>query len=218
MIPSHVVGIVAAMFLAAMLLCLFVVRGWRAFRRQGVAFMLIAAGFLYSAATKPPAHGTVTFPYTDPESRYIFDAGSYVTNDAVHVSYALSPIVPTSAQFVGYARPIASTNADEWVQMFDSTFALSPSPVDIPFEGAISNNFQFFTTWTPGPSVHTNGVALVNWQRQWRPSINDNVLAPIRTGIYLDARRVAPSPGITNGVTSAVLSLSQTNEGGQSDE
>lgn len=209
--PSHVVGVVAAMLLAAMLLCMLVAYGWRAMRRQGIAFMLIAAGFLYSAATKPPAHGTVTFPYTDPESRYIFDTGSYVSNDVVHVSYALSPIVPTTAQFVGFARSVASTNAADWVQVFDSTFALSPSPVDIPFEGAISNNFQFFTTWTPGPSVHTNGVALVNWQRQRLPSINDNVLAPIRTGIYLDAERVAPSPGITNCIQSAVLMLSQPN-------
>ena len=68
---------------------------------------------------------------------------------------------------------------------------------NVPFAGAISNDFQFFTTYTPGPVVHTNGVAVIMWQK----SINggSDRVVPIRTGIYADGLRVAPSPALTNG-------------------
>lgn len=142
-------------------------------------------------------HGSVSFPYTDPETRYLYDAGSYVTNGLVHLAFIRSPIVPASAKLYGYARPAGSTNDADWVQMLDTTFARLTPPADIPFAGAETNDFQFFTTWTPGPVAHTNGVAVILWQR----AASDDMtrLAPIRTGIYLNARRLAPSPALTNG-------------------
>ena len=118
-------------------------------------------GLIHYGSTKGFV-GSVTFPYTDPERRYITDTGSYVTNDYVHVSISTF-LVPSSAPFLGYVRPCGSTNDAEWVEFFASTFGDFHSPSNIPYAGAISNDFQFFTTWTPGPVVHTNGVATVNW-------------------------------------------------------
>lgn len=140
--------------------------------------------------------GYVTFPYTDVETRYLTDAGSYVTNDYVHVAFSKSPVVPDSAEFFGYARPVGSTNDLDWVCMLKTTFADFHSPSNVPYANAISNDFQFFTTYTPGTAVHTNGVAVVPWQRNF--SGDDRYLATIRTGIYTNGFRVAPNPAITN--------------------
>lgn len=148
---------------------------------------------VYVGATK----GRVTFPYTDVETRYLTDAGSYVSNDCVHVAFAKSAVVPDSADLLGYARPVGSTNDLEWVCMLETTFADFHSPSNVPYANAISNDFQFFTTFTPGPVVHTNGVAVVMWQRDF--ASDGRYLATIRTGIYTNGFRVAPNSGITNG-------------------
>jgi hypothetical protein len=68
-------------------------------------------------------------------------------------------------------------------------------PRDFEFEGAQTNEFMFFTTWTPGPAAHTNGVAVVYWRK--KPEAI-NIAAPFRTGIYSNDVRVAPSPVVTN--------------------
>lgn len=147
--------------------------------------------------------GRVTYPFTDVEMRYLYDAGSYVTNDYVHVEFTKSAVVPDSADFLGYFRPIGSTNDAEWVCFLDTTFAQFHSPSNVPFAGAITNDFQFFTTYTPGPVVHTNGVAVVNWQRNFEQ--DGRYLATVRTGVYTNGFRIAPNPGITNGPPAVLI-------------
>jgi len=158
--------------------------------------------------------GHVTYPYTDVEQRYLIDTGSYVTNDYVHVAFNRSPIVPDSAPLMGAVRPCGSTNDEEWVIFLNTTFEEFTVPQDLAYEGALTNDFQFFTTWTPGPAVHTNGVAVIEWQRPIRPSIHE--LVTRRTGMYVNGVRLAPNPGLTNGPPITV-NLSQSvnqNEGG----
>lgn len=155
---------------------------------------------VYTGSTK---HGSVVFPYTDVETRYLFDAGSYVTNDYVHVEFTRSPVVPDSADFLGYYRPNDSTNDVDWVCFLETTFGEFHSPSNIPFAGALTNDFQFFTTYTPGPVVHTNGVAVVNWQQNFAK--DGRLIATIRTGIYTNAVRIAPNPGITNAPAAILL-------------
>ena len=70
-------------------------------------------------------------------------------------------------------------------------------PQDIAFEGAETNDFQFFTTWTPGPAVHTNGVAEIMWSKGPIDAASATVV-PWRTGIYINAERVRPDPAVTN--------------------
>jgi len=155
--------------------------------------------------------GWVLYPYTDPETRYLTDNGSFVTNDYVHVSFTRSLIVPASADLVGYVRLAGSTNDEDWVQMLDTTFAQFSCPSNIPWAGAWTNEFAFFTTWTPGPVVHTNGVAVITWQQPMDG--NTNRFPLIRTGVYLDAAKVAPPPALTNGPAfPATLTLQGTNE------
>ncbi|MBR3223420.1 MAG: hypothetical protein IKF72_14470 [Kiritimatiellae bacterium] len=177
-------------------------------KRHGLQALYLLPGVLclvYVGATK---NGSVSFPYTDVEMRYLYDAGSYVTNDYVCVAFTKSAVVPDSADFLGYYRPAGSTNDAEWVCFLETTFAAFHSPSNVPFAGALTNDFQFFTTYTPGPVVHTNGVAVVNWQQNFER--DGRYLATIRTGVYTNAIRVAPSPGITNAPAASLLHLLTT--------
>jgi len=167
-------------------------------RRHGLQAAFVAPAvvcLVYVGSTKQMV-GSVTYPFTDPEVRYLYDAGSYVTNDFVHVSFEKSALVPDSADFLGYFRPCGSNSDDDWIEFLATTFALFHSPSNVPFAGALTNDFQFFTTFTPGPSVHTNGVAVVNWMMPTGGATN--AIVPVRTGIYVGGRRLAPNPAVTN--------------------
>ena len=183
-------------------------------KRHKVDAVLVAPFVLCMIWVGSTKNGHVTYPYTDVEMRYLFDAGSYVTNDYVHVAFARSPVVPDSADLLGYYRPAGSTNDEEWVEFLSTTFGEFHSPSNIPFAGALTNDFQFFTTYTPGPVVHTNGVAIVNWQQNFER--DGRYLATVRTGVYTNAVRVAPNPGITNAPTRIVIMTNLT--GGNQDE
>jgi hypothetical protein len=195
-LAAAALGMFAALALNALAPAL--ARAWDKARASGIVgvFSLAVALAVFYAGGKSSV-GSVTYPYTDVEQRYLFDAGSYVTNDFVHVNFTRSLLLPESADLVGAYRSAESTNDADWVEFMWTTFAAFTVPTNIPFAGAISNNFVFFTTWTPGPSAHTNGIAVIMWQRATN---NPAAIAPIRTGIYLDTERLAPSPIITNGL------------------
>ena len=197
---AYVCGSVLLLLGAGLLLALLLRLGAEVFtwcKRHGLEALVVAPFVVCMVWVGSTKHGSVSYPYTDVEMRYLFDAGSYVTNDYVPVAFTKSPVVPDSADFLGYVRPMDSTNSADWVEFLSTTFAEFHSPSNVPFAGAISNDFQFFTTYTPGPVVHTNGVAVIMWQK----SINggSDRVVPIRTGIYVDGLRVAPSPALTNG-------------------
>ena len=175
-----------------------------AFKRPGFFFWLFVAGFVMHGMTK---HGSVSFPFTDVEQRYLFNNGSYIEKDNVHVDFLRASFVPETAPLYGYFRPVGSTNDAEWVNFVDTTFAQFPLPCDIAFKGAETNNFIFFTTWTPGPAAHTNGVAVVYWIK--KPGAV-NIAAPFRTGIYSNDVRVAPSPVVTNSLPTVKMQLGDT--------
>lgn len=168
--------------------------------------------------TKSGGSGRVTYPSTDADTRYLVDNGSYVTNDYVHVDFTRSALVPDSADLLGYYRPVSSTNDADWVEFLSTTFAAFTVPQDISFANAISNNFCLFTSWTPGPTVHTNGVALVIWQNKYDPERDINVAAMIRTGVYTNSVRIAPNPAITNSLRAASQLMQSNNEEAENDE
>jgi len=202
MIPLPIAYSLAALAVLILAACASVplvgilARAWNAAGSRFGRYVALAA-FAISAVFAGAKHGSVTYPFTDPEVRYLVDAGSYVTNDYVRVAFTRSTLVPLSADLLGYVRPAGSTNDAEWAEMLNTTFAQFSSPSNIPYAGALTNDFQFFTTWTPGPTVHTNGVAVILWQKPYDGATNR--LATIRTGIYLEGRRLAPNPTITNG-------------------
>ena len=130
----------------------------------------------------------VSFPRTDMNVAYLVDAGSYATNDLVHVAFTSYLIPQTALIFLAY-WPDGSTNEEDMVTAYSATRAEFPNPLDFAFENAISNRWYCYTTWTPGPAVHTNGV----WQTIWMMDRRDNFyMIPIRTWIEADGEVIAP--------------------------
>lgn len=152
---------------------------------------LLAAAAIVSCVMYGGSKGVytrpVSFPRTDIEVAYLVDAGSYVTNDLVHVAFN-SYLIPSSAPIVLAYCPDGSTNEEDIVTAYEASLADFPNPLDFAFENAISNRWYCYTTWTPGPAVHTNGV----WQTIWMTDRRDNrYLIPIRTGIEADGKSIA---------------------------
>ena len=130
----------------------------------------------------------VSFPRTDMGVAYLVDAGSYATNDLVHVAFT-SFLIPQDAMIYLDYWPDGSTNEEDMVTAYSATLAEFPRPLDLPFENAVSNRWYCYTTWTPGPAVHTNGV----WQSTWMTDRREKrFLIPIRTTVEVDGETIAP--------------------------
>ena len=161
----------------------------------------------------------ITYPRTDPETWYLMDNGSYVTNDYVHVGYSRNLILPASANLFVECLESCYTNQNDWAEhsilAWSNTVAGSASPFDLPWPAATNYNWIVYTDWTPPPSTHTNGVAFVAWQIGAEKPTND--LAMVRTGVYTNAARAAPNPAITNGLATG-FALQPNTQTTQTDE
>ena len=121
-------------------------------RLRGAALAMLA---LAAACTIFARKGTVTV--SDP---YIQNAGSYLTNDVAHVAIAKrTPILPDDTEILVYARQVDQTNATDWVRLSPHlTFADHPHDYALP--NATNYDVMVAASFTPAPTVHTNGV----WQ------------------------------------------------------
>ncbi len=131
--------------------------------------------------------GRITYPYTDYEMRYLVDSGSYVTNDAIHVSFT-RVVVPATAPFYISFREVESTNDLDWVVVTNTTFAAFAVPCDIDYPAATNYDWICYTTWTPGPTVQTNGV----WHSYWGidKKLHTHII-PIRSAVRVDGETIA---------------------------
>ena len=131
--------------------------------------------------------GTVSFPRTDPLVAYLSDAGSYVTNDFVHVAFT-RVVVPDSAGLFIDRRAVSSTNDADWVTHIATTFEQFQPPQDVQFTAASNWNWAVYTDWTPGPAVETNGVwhAMFGIDRR-----SGRHVIPVRACIRVDADVIA---------------------------
>lgn len=160
----------------------------RVFGRSKAQGVLAASAIVGAVMYGGSKTRIVNFPRTDMEVAYLVDAGSYVTNDLVHVEFN-SYLVPQSAPIILEYWPDGSTNEDDVVTAFAAPLEDFPNPLDLAFPNAISNRWYCYTTWTPGPAVQTNGV----WQTIWMMDRRDSrYLIPIRTWIEVDGDVIAP--------------------------
>ena len=160
-------------------------------RKEAKRFLLIGTLLLAGyAGSKGFIAGRVYFPFTDPETKYLVDSGSYVTNDYVHVDFTRF-LAPDSANLYVDACPVASSNvtADSF-SVWEGTIGEFAAPRDIPYSAATNFNWYVYTDWTPGPAVHTNGVLQLIGRQDMA---GKGFFVPSRTGIYEDGRKIAPS-------------------------
>ena len=157
---------------------------------------------------------TITYPRTDPETWYLMNNGSYVSNDFVHVAYNRNLILPASANLFIECLESCYSNQTDWashsILAYSNTIENSSSPFDLPWPAASNYNWIVYTDWTPPPTTHTNGVAYATWQRPINGSTG--IVTTIKTGIYIDHIRISPSHAITNGLKTTVNLLSTPQE------
>ena len=131
--------------------------------------------------------GRITFPYTDFEQRYIVDSGSYVASNIVHVAFSRY-VVPASADFFIAFRHVDSTNDLDWAVFTNTTFSAFTVPCDIEYPAATNFDWVCYTTWTPGPTVQTNGV----WHSYWGMDKKLHThFIPIRSAVRVDGETIA---------------------------
>ena len=105
----------------------------------------------------------------DPEIKYVYDTGSYVTNSYVHLEFKTIGL-PDEAPIIFGFLPGGSTNeADfvtvlnmtrlEWVDQYANDDEAVVTDVSWGFNGE-ATQYQWYlgTTYVAPPSVHTNGV------------------------------------------------------------
>ncbi len=121
-------------------------------RSLRVSFAVLSTWALLYGGSKGPA-GRVTVD--DP---YITNAGSYLTNDVVHVAIAKrTPLLPDSTEILVYARELTATNASDWVRL-SPFLTFADHPHDYQLANATNFNVLVAANFTPSPTVHTNGV------------------------------------------------------------
>ena len=107
----------------------------------------------------------VNIPRTDPDAQYIYDSGSYVTNDHAYISFSTLLLPDDAVIHVAYAPPDA-TNESQVVFLDSMTLAewkrlncRKRYDWDMSWgDRADEYKWYLYTTWAPSPSVHTNGV------------------------------------------------------------
>ena len=108
----------------------------------------------------------INIPRTDADVSYLFDNGSYVTNNHAYISFTAIGLPADARVLVAYAPPGASNETQvvvvvdmslsEWVARYDCKlrYEWDTSWGDAAWE----YRWYLYTTWVKPPSVHTNGV------------------------------------------------------------
>ena len=132
----------------------------------------------------------IGFLRTDPEITYLIDKGSWVSNNVVRLEYE-TRLLPASAMiYLDYIPKTEPADSTAYTNYLSGTVATVPTVVEFEFENAISNRWVFYTTYTPGPNVHTNGVAVAEFLKSTK---YDNVAVPKRSTIWENGVRIWPN-------------------------
>lgn len=155
------------------------------------AFTVLAyTAYPTSAEKNPDRKEPITFLRTDPEIEYLIDTGSWVSNNVVHLEFS-TRLLPSSAPlFLDYIPKTELPDSNNYTTYLNGTVATVPNVVEFEFEGATSNRWVFYTTYTPGPNVHTNGVAVAEFMKATKYY---NVAVPKRSTIWEGGKRIYPT-------------------------
>lgn len=141
-------------------------------------------------AKNPEGVDPILIVHTDPKMPYLFDSGSYVSNNVIYLAFS-SRIIPEDAPlFLDYIPKTEPFDSENYTTYMAGTLNNFPNPLMVEFENACSNRWVFYTTWTPGPTVHTNGIAVAEFLRH--PAF-PNVAIPKRTTIWEGGLMVWPN-------------------------
>lgn len=167
---------------------------------------LVFAQEAYPTAEEKQAVDNITFLRTDPEIEFLIDTGSYVSNNIVHLSFT-TRFLPSSAMlYLDYIPKTESADSTNYSTFMAGELSSIPNTCVFEFENAISNRWVFYTTYTQGANVHTNGVAVAEFMRARN---YDNVAVPKRASIWEDGERVYPKNDIMSATADLLNQLDQ---------
>ena len=163
-------------------------------RGGALVFLIVACTMVFASfpTTKEKnINDKVQFWSASSDTVYLIDCGSYVSNNLVHIEFE-TRLLPDSAMiFLDYIPKDAEPNASNYSTFKAMTAAEWPRKVDFNYEGATSNKWVMYTPHTPGPVVHTNGVAVAEFIKAQK---YDNVAVPKRSTIWEDGKMLWPLP------------------------
>lgn len=168
-------------------------------RRSGpgtrIAMLVMALYSLYVGGSK---RGSVTV-----SDDYIADAGSYLTNDVAHVAISKkTPILPDDTEILVYARELSSSNVADWVRL-EPHLTFEDHPYDYTLVNATNYNVMVAASYTPAPTVHTNGVWVLKgfeipgWNSHYSFG-NSRVRTIVTASAYVQDGLIAMWDGIEN--------------------
>ena len=193
--PQHLLAQCAIAFFLLLMATLLIKAVFTKIQKHGRLFGLVFLGIAIhmsflaypSFKEKNPAADKIYFLQTDPELVYLYDQGSWVSNNTVHLHYN-SRFLPESAQLyldcISKSDPAGSTN---YINVLTGTVATWPEIVEFDFAEATSYKWFFYTTYTPGAAVHTNGVAVADFI-----AAPGQIAVPKRAIILLDSQVAWP--------------------------
>jgi hypothetical protein len=92
--------------------------------------------------------------------------------------------------YLDYCAKTDAVSNLRWTTFLSAPLSDWPEKMEFTFENASSNRWVFYTTYTPGPVVHTNGVAVAEFIKV--PEKKD-VAVPKRAVIYQDGKLIWPN-------------------------
>lgn len=155
-----------------------------------VVFVGMASVAFPTSGQKQQRKDPIGFLQTDAEVKYLIDNGSYVSNNIVHLTFSTRLLPPSAELFLDYipkTEPVVST---AYTTYLSGTVETLPNVIEFEFENAQSYRWVFYTSYSPGPNVHTNGVAVAEFFRATR---YDNVAVPKRATIWENGEMIYPS-------------------------
>lgn len=150
----NIITCISLVFFLALAFAAALRTAWRSLgrRRDRAAVLAVLAAVCAVFAQKP---GTISF------DRLIADAGSYLTNDVVHVAAtnaaAYASFDFSSTPLLVYARSVGSTNSADWAEL-EPRRTFGEQPADWHLPNATSYNVFVAVDYVPPLPVHTNGV------------------------------------------------------------
>ena len=129
---------------------------WRSFTGRRGAFAALAAfAVIATICAQKPNPPVITV------DSFLADAGSYATNDVLHVAVTNAPAYAgidfSLCPVLVYARPRGLSDAPEWEELLPRR-TFSELPADYAIEDATNYNYLVYLDYVPPSPVHTNGV------------------------------------------------------------
>lgn len=163
--------------------------------KAGTFIFLLVSGAMVFGSFPPEKEKNknekVQFWHASTDTAYLINNGSIVTSNKVHIAFE-TRLLPGSAMiFLDFIPKDAEQTAANYSTFKAMTADEWPREVDFDFEGALNYKWVMYTTYTPGPVVHTNGVAVAELFRSQK---YDNVAVPKRSTIWEDGKMLWPLP------------------------